>query len=158
MISAVFCCGNVHGFRHWFQWSCAGAGISVHHKNTILKVLLATVLERCSSSVILHVFLGGTFLISETYAIAILSFRSFVSCTSIWTLGDDSCLNQAVGAAGMWGPGIVGLAMGALLLFAVKDSPEKIGYPPVEIVKAKPKKVAGPPNIASFPIPACAAR
>ncbi len=41
--------------------------------------------------------------------------------------------------AGMWAPGIVGVVVGLLLLVAVKDSPEKIGYPPVEIVK--PNKV-----------------
>ena len=39
----------------------------------------------------------------------------------------------------MWAPGIVGVVIGLLLLVAVKDSPEKIGYPPVEIVK--PNKV-----------------
>ena len=37
----------------------------------------------------------------------------------------------------MWAPGIVGLVVGLGLLIAVKDSPEKIGYPPVEIVKPK---------------------
>ena len=41
--------------------------------------------------------------------------------------------------AGMWAPGIVGVVIGLLLLVVVKDSPEKIGYPPVEIVK--PNKV-----------------
>ncbi len=41
--------------------------------------------------------------------------------------------------AGMWAPGIVGVVIGLFLLVAVKDSPEKIGYPPVEIVK--PNKV-----------------
>lgn len=35
---------------------------------------------------------------------------------------------------GMWAPGAVGLAVGALLLLAVRDSPEAVGYPPVEIV------------------------
>ena len=39
--------------------------------------------------------------------------------------------------AGMWAPGAVGLVVGLGLLIAVKDSPEKIGYPPVEIVKTK---------------------
>ena len=39
--------------------------------------------------------------------------------------------------AGMWAPGAVGLVVGLALLIAVKDSPEKIGYPPVEIVKPK---------------------
>ena len=42
-------------------------------------------------------------------------------------------------SAGMWAPGIVGVVIGLLLLVVVKDSPEKIGYPPVEIVK--PNKV-----------------
>ena len=37
----------------------------------------------------------------------------------------------------MWAPGAVGLVVGLALLVAVKDSPEKIGYPPVEIVKPK---------------------
>lgn len=40
-------------------------------------------------------------------------------------------------SAGMWAPGAVGLVVGLALLVAVKDSPEKIGYPPVEIVKPK---------------------
>lgn len=39
--------------------------------------------------------------------------------------------------AGMWAPGIVGLVIGVLLLFFVSDSPEKNGYPPVEVVKQK---------------------
>ena len=37
----------------------------------------------------------------------------------------------------MWAPGIVGLTIGVLLLFFVSDSPEKNGYPPVEVVKQK---------------------
>ena len=37
----------------------------------------------------------------------------------------------------MWAPGIVGVSIGLMLLIAVKDSPEAIGYPPVEIVKDK---------------------
>lgn len=47
--------------------------------------------------------------------------------------------------AGMWAPGAVGLVVGLGLLFAVKDSPEKIGYPPVEIVK---------PKVFCLPLPA----
>lgn len=43
---------------------------------------------------------------------------------------------------GMWAPGLVGVSIGLMLLFAVKDSPEAIGYPPVEIVKDKKKKNA----------------
>lgn len=40
----------------------------------------------------------------------------------------------------MWAPGLTGLAVGILLLFAVRDSPEQSGFPPVEVVeKAKPK-------------------
>jgi sugar phosphate permease len=41
---------------------------------------------------------------------------------------------------GMWAPGAVGLVVGLFLLIAVKDSPEKIGYPPVEIVAKKQAK------------------
>ena len=37
----------------------------------------------------------------------------------------------------MWAPGIVGLVVGVALLVVVKDSPEKMGYPPVEIAKPK---------------------
>lgn len=37
----------------------------------------------------------------------------------------------------MWAPGIVGLVIGVLLLFFVSDSPEKNGYPPVEVAKPK---------------------
>ena len=33
---------------------------------------------------------------------------------------------------GMWAPGAVGLVVGALLLLVVRDSPESVGYPPVE--------------------------
>lgn len=32
----------------------------------------------------------------------------------------------------MFAPGIVGLAMGLLIIAGVKDSPESVGYPPVE--------------------------
>lgn len=43
----------------------------------------------------------------------------------------------------MWAPGLVGLAVGFILLFVVRDSPEQVGFPPVEVVeKAKPKKEA----------------
>ncbi|KAK9819760.1 hypothetical protein WJX72_002066 [[Myrmecia] bisecta] len=38
---------------------------------------------------------------------------------------------------GMWAPGIVGVTVGILLLLALRDSPEAIGYPPVEIVEGK---------------------
>ena len=39
----------------------------------------------------------------------------------------------------MFAPGIVGVTVGLLILLTVRDSPEKIGYPPIEIV-AKAKK------------------
>lgn len=43
--------------------------------------------------------------------------------------------------AGMWAPGLTGLAVGLILLFVVRDSPEQVGFPPVEVVeKAKPKE------------------
>ena len=42
----------------------------------------------------------------------------------------------------MWAPGLVGLTVGALLLFGVRDSPESCGFPPVEVVAAK-KQVDG---------------
>ncbi len=41
----------------------------------------------------------------------------------------------------MYAPGIVGVAVGLLILLIMKDSPESIGYPPIE-----PKKThAGKP-------------
>ena len=40
-------------------------------------------------------------------------------------------------SAGMWAPGLVGLVLGAALLLTVRDSPEAIGYPPVEAVEEK---------------------
>ena len=46
-------------------------------------------------------------------------------------------------ATGMWVPGATGLAVGALLLLLVRDSPEAVGYPPVETVQAKPKEKDG---------------
>ena len=45
--------------------------------------------------------------------------------------------------AGMWVPGATGLVVGALLLLLVRDSPEAVGYPPVETVQAKPKEKDG---------------
>eukprot|EP00891_Asterochloris_glomerata_P002463 jgi/Astpho2/2463/Aster-04188 len=44
---------------------------------------------------------------------------------------------------GMWAPGCVGLVVGFMLLFAVKDSPQKAGFPPVEIVDKKEKDANG---------------
>jgi len=38
--------------------------------------------------------------------------------------------------AGMWAPGLVGLVVGVLLLLVVRDSPESVGFPPVEVVAA----------------------
>jgi sugar phosphate permease len=32
----------------------------------------------------------------------------------------------------MWTPGIIGLVIGLLLLFAIKDDPETTGYPPID--------------------------
>ncbi len=45
--------------------------------------------------------------------------------------------------AGMWVPGLTGLVVGAGLLLLVRDSPEAVGYPPVETVQAKPKQADG---------------
>lgn len=42
---------------------------------------------------------------------------------------------------GMWAPGAFGLLMGAAVLFALKDSPEQLGFPPVEPVKASDRPV-----------------
>lgn len=39
----------------------------------------------------------------------------------------------------MWAPGLVGVTIGLLLLFVVRDSPEQLGYPPVEVVAVKKK-------------------
>ena len=33
---------------------------------------------------------------------------------------------------GMYAPGVVGIAVGVLILLIMKDSPESIGYPPIE--------------------------
>ena len=40
------------------------------------------------------------------------------------------------GRWGMYAPGVVGIAVGLLILLIMKDSPESIGYPPIE-----PKKI-----------------
>ena len=40
----------------------------------------------------------------------------------------------------MFAPGFVGLAMGSLILLGVRDSPQSVGYLPVEKVKTAPKK------------------
>ncbi|EFN51043.1 hypothetical protein CHLNCDRAFT_141550 [Chlorella variabilis] len=44
---------------------------------------------------------------------------------------------------GMFAPGIVGTAMGLLILLGVRDSPEAIGYPPVEARKEAPPNADG---------------
>lgn len=36
----------------------------------------------------------------------------------------------------MWAPGITGVVVGVLLLLLVRDSPESVGFPPVEVVEA----------------------
>ena len=36
----------------------------------------------------------------------------------------------------MWAPGLTGLVVGVLLMLAVRDSPESVGFPPVELVEA----------------------
>lgn len=45
---------------------------------------------------------------------------------------------------GMWVPGIAGLVMGAYVLISTADSPEKLGFPPVEEVKSKAPKTSEP--------------
>eukprot|EP00191_Tetraselmis_sp_GSL018_P003122 CAMPEP_0177601082 /NCGR_PEP_ID=MMETSP0419_2-20121207/14035_1 /TAXON_ID=582737 /ORGANISM="Tetraselmis sp., Strain GSL018" /LENGTH=525 /DNA_ID=CAMNT_0019094255 /DNA_START=772 /DNA_END=2349 /DNA_ORIENTATION=+ len=46
---------------------------------------------------------------------------------------------------GMWAPGAVGVVMGVLLLLTLRDSPESVGYPPVE-APAKEKEQQQPPE------------
>lgn len=61
-------------------------------------------------------------------------------------------------AAGMWAPGCVGLVVGFMLLFAVKDSPQKAGFPPVEIVDKKVAPVGlqqGHAMLRSVPMQLC---
>jgi len=41
---------------------------------------------------------------------------------------------------GMWAPGSIGLVVGVLVLFLCRDSPQCIGYPPIESIE-KAKKV-----------------
>lgn len=48
----------------------------------------------------------------------------------------------------MFAPGLIGIVMGVLILFGVKDSPESAGFLPVERVQTAPKKEnpsGGPP-------------
>ena len=35
----------------------------------------------------------------------------------------------------MWAPGLTGLVVGVVLLLVVRDSPEAVGFPPVEVVE-----------------------
>ncbi len=45
---------------------------------------------------------------------------------------------------GMWAPGIIGVVVGLAVLLFVRDSPEAVGYPPIEAVeKAKKKNTDG---------------
>ncbi len=58
----------------------------------------------------------------------------------------------------MWAPGCVGLVVGFMLLFAVKDSPQKAGFPPVEIVDKKVAPVGlqqGHAMLRSVPMQLC---
>jgi sugar phosphate permease len=41
---------------------------------------------------------------------------------------------------GMWAPGIIGMVVGLLVLMTVRDKPEDIGHPPVELVEIKRKE------------------
>ena len=44
----------------------------------------------------------------------------------------------------MWAPGIIGVVVGLAVLLFVRDSPEAVGYPPIEsIEKAKKKNTDG---------------
>lgn len=44
----------------------------------------------------------------------------------------------------MWAPGIIGVVVGILVLFFVRDSPEAVGYPPIEAIEvAKTKNADG---------------
>lgn len=45
----------------------------------------------------------------------------------------------------MYAPGVVGIAVGLLILIIMKDSPESIGYPPIE--PKKTPKGALPPAL-----------
>ena len=58
----------------------------------------------------------------------------------------------------MWAPGCVGLVVGFMLLFAVKDSPQKAGFPPVEIVDKKVAPVClqhGQAMLCPVPVQSC---
>ena len=42
----------------------------------------------------------------------------------------------------MYAPGVVGIAVGVLILLIMKDSPESLGYPPIEPKKTHARKSA----------------
>lgn len=60
------------------------------------------------------------------------------------TIKDRHCFKNIyciiVVFSGLFAPGIVGVAMGCLILLGVKDSPESAGFPPVEGDITKPEK------------------
>lgn len=41
---------------------------------------------------------------------------------------------------GMWAPGLIGVVVGLAVLLFVRDSPEAVGYPPVEAIEVAKKK------------------
>ena len=54
----------------------------------------------------------------------------------------------------MWAPGAIGLVMGVLVLFLCKDSPESMGYPPIEsIEKAKTVRAVKMASVAAAVLP-----
>ena len=44
----------------------------------------------------------------------------------------------------MYAPGVVGIAVGLLILLIMKDSPESLGYPPIEAQKTHARKQPAP--------------
>jgi len=48
----------------------------------------------------------------------------------------------AGGRYGMYAPGVIALAMSVIVFLFMKESPEKLGYPPVGDGKPKPKAAA----------------
>lgn len=47
----------------------------------------------------------------------------------------------------MYAPGIVGIAVGLLILLIMKDSPESVGYPPIEPKKSHARESPSAPAI-----------
>lgn len=41
---------------------------------------------------------------------------------------------------GMWAPGLIGVVVGLAVLLFVRDSPEAVGFPPVEAIEVVKKK------------------